>query len=73
MSDEHFSVDGSLLRAWASHKNMAARDGSDEPPGPDQGATLRSTSRGKKRRTRRTFRAPTPWRCWRPRRPAWPT
>ena len=26
-----------LLRAWASHKNMAARDGSDEPPGPGSG------------------------------------
>ena len=37
ISDEHFSVDGSLLRAWASHKSLAARDGSDEPPGPDQG------------------------------------
>ena len=35
ISDEHFSVDGSLLRAWASHKSLAARDGSDEPPGPD--------------------------------------
>jgi transposase len=32
VSDEHFSVDGSLLRAWASHKSLAARDGSDEPP-----------------------------------------
>lgn len=35
VSDEHFSVDGSLLRAWDSGKNMAARDGFDEPPGPD--------------------------------------
>ncbi|MBS0543298.1 MAG: hypothetical protein JSR40_06100 [Proteobacteria bacterium] len=25
VSDEHFSVDGSLLRAWNSHKSMAAR------------------------------------------------
>lgn len=35
VSDEHLSVDGSLLRAWDSGKNMAARDGFDEPPGPD--------------------------------------
>ncbi|PTD96470.1 IS5 family transposase [Pseudothauera lacus] len=49
VSDEHFSVDGSLLRAWASHKNMAARDGSDEPPGPDQGRNPEVDFRGKKR------------------------
>ena len=49
VSDEHFSVDGSLLRAWASHKSMAARDGSDEPPGPDQGRNAEVDFRGKKR------------------------
>ena len=49
VSDEHFSVDGSLLRAWASHKSMAARDGSDEPPGPDQGRNPEVDFRGKKR------------------------
>ncbi len=49
VSDEYFSVDGSLLRAWASHKSMAARDGSDEPPGPDQGRDPEVDFRGKKR------------------------
>ena len=49
ISDEHFSVDGSLLRAWASHKSLAARDGSDEPPGPDQGRNPEVDFRGKKR------------------------
>jgi len=49
ISDEHFSVDGSLLRAWASHKSLVARDGSDEPPGPDQGRNLEVDFRGKKR------------------------
>jgi len=49
VSDEHFSVDGSLLRAWASHKSLAARDGSDEPPGPDQGRNPEVDFRGKKR------------------------
>ena len=43
------SDDGSLLRAWASHKSMAARDGSDEPPGPDQGRNPEVDFRGKKR------------------------
>lgn len=30
LSDEHFSVDGTLIRAWASNKSLAPRDG--EPP-----------------------------------------
>lgn len=49
VSDEHFSVDGSLLRAWASHRIMAVRDGTDEPPGPDQGRNPEVDFRGKKR------------------------
>src|SRR5881398_726277 len=32
LSDEHFSVDGTLVEAWASIKSFRARDGSDEPP-----------------------------------------
>ena len=48
VSDKHFSVDGSLLRAWASHKSMVARDGSDETPGPDQGRKPEVDFRGKK-------------------------
>src|SRR5262247_4352467 len=31
LSDEHFSVDGTLLEAWASLKSFRAKDGSDEP------------------------------------------
>jgi transposase len=34
LSAEHFSVDGTLLKAWASMKSFRAKDGSDEPPGP---------------------------------------
>jgi transposase len=30
LSDEHFTVDGTLLEAWASHKSFRPRDG--EPP-----------------------------------------
>lgn len=38
MSDEHFSVDGTLIQAWASHKSFqpqagAAPAGKDDPPG----------------------------------------
>jgi len=32
-SDEHFSVDGTLIEAWASLKSFRPRDESDEPPG----------------------------------------
>src|SRR5437868_6143954 len=34
LSDEHFSVDGTLIEAWASMKSFRAKDGSDEPPRP---------------------------------------
>jgi transposase len=32
LSDEHFSVDGTLIQAWASMKSFRRKDGSDEPP-----------------------------------------
>lgn len=34
LSHEHFSVDGTLIEAWASLKSFRAKDGSSEPPGP---------------------------------------
>lgn len=34
LSDEHFSVDGTQIAAWASMKSFATKDGSDEPPSP---------------------------------------
>ena len=35
VSDEHFSVDGTLIEAWAGHKSFVKKDGSgpDRPPG----------------------------------------
>jgi transposase len=30
VSDEHFSVDGTLLEAWASHKSFRRKDGNDD-------------------------------------------
>ena len=32
LSSDHFSVDGTLLQAWASMKSFRRKDGSDEPP-----------------------------------------
>ncbi|MGH9600606.1 MAG: IS5 family transposase, partial [Terracidiphilus sp.] len=35
MSDEHFTVDGTLIQAWASQKSFRSRDGSDDGDGGD--------------------------------------
>src|SRR5271155_3778860 len=34
MSDEHFTVDGTLIEAWASQKSFRPKDGTGQPPGP---------------------------------------
>jgi transposase len=34
LSSEHFSVDGTLIDAWASMKSFVPKDGSGEPPAP---------------------------------------
>ncbi len=42
LSGEHFSVDGTLLEAWASHKSFRPRDGSGHggTPGPGRNAEV---------------------------------
>src|SRR3954471_24891475 len=47
LSDEHFSVDGTLIEAWASMKSFRPKDGSGEPPGP--GRNGQRDFRGEKR------------------------
>lgn len=57
MSDEHFSVDGTLIQAWASHKSFRPKDapqGGDEPPSappaaPPAGRNAEQDFRGEKR------------------------
>ena len=39
LSSEHFSVDGTLIQAWASMKSFRRKDGKDEPPGPGRNGT----------------------------------
>ncbi len=34
LSNEHFSVDGTLIEAWSAVKSMRRRDGEDDPPPP---------------------------------------
>src|SRR5271156_6736568 len=50
MSDEHFTVDGTLIQAWASQKSFRSKDGSDDDDG--------SNFRGQKR-TNRTHASTT--------------
>ncbi|MBK1613822.1 IS5/IS1182 family transposase [Rubrivivax gelatinosus] len=35
LSGEHFSVDGTLIQAWASHKSVRRKDGSDDDRPPE--------------------------------------
>src|ERR1700730_6299638 len=37
LSDEHFTVDGTLIEAWASQKSFQRKDGEDVPPSDDPG------------------------------------
>jgi transposase len=32
LSSEHFTIDGTFIEAWASHKSFRRKDGSDDPP-----------------------------------------
>ena len=48
-SDEHFSVDGTLLEAWASLKSFQAKDKKETPPPPDDPGNPTVNFRGEKR------------------------
>jgi transposase len=37
LSSEHFTVDGTLIEAWAGHKSFKRKDGSDQRPPDDPG------------------------------------
>jgi transposase len=44
MSDEHFTVDGTLIEAWASHKSFQRKDGNGKP-GSGAGANFHGEKR----------------------------
>jgi transposase len=44
-SDEHFSVDGTLLQAWASQKSVVRKDDDTRPGGTGRGADFRNEKR----------------------------
>ncbi|WP_244130115.1 IS5 family transposase, partial [Burkholderia glumae] len=65
LSGEHFSVDGMLIQAWASHKSLRRKDGSDDDRPPENwhgetrsNATHESSSDGDSRLYRKSNAAP---------------
>jgi transposase len=48
LSDEHFTVDGTLLEAWASHKSFKPKGSADRPPDDPKNPTV--NFRGQTRR-----------------------
>lgn len=48
LSREHFSVDGTLIQAWAGHKSFRPRGGRDDPPAGD-GRNADTDWRGQRR------------------------
>ncbi|KAF0205081.1 MAG: transposase IS4 family [Methylocystaceae bacterium] len=49
LSAEHFSVDGTLIEAWASMKSFKPKDGADEPPAEGGGRNKETDFHGEKR------------------------
>jgi len=49
ISTDHFSVDGTLIEAWASLKSFKPRDGSDDEPPAGGGRNAEADFHGKKR------------------------
>ncbi len=49
MSSDHFSVDGTLIEAWASMKSFKPKDGSGDEPPPGSGRNAEADFKGEKR------------------------
>lgn len=49
LSGEHFSVDGTLIQAWASHKSFRPREGDDNDRPGDSGRNVQANWKGRKR------------------------
>jgi transposase len=49
LSSDHFSVDGTLIEAWASTKSVKPKDGADEPPVDGGGRNAEADFHGQKR------------------------
>jgi transposase len=49
LSSDHFSVDGTLIQAWASMKSVKPKDGAGEPPADGGGRNVEADFHGQKR------------------------
>lgn len=49
LSSDHFSVDGTLIQAWASMKSLKPKDGAGEPPADGGGRNVEADFHGQKR------------------------
>lgn len=50
LSDEHFTVDGTLIEAWASHKSFRPKDGAGGAGGTTEGRNADGDFKGQQRR-----------------------
>ena len=50
LSDEHFTVDGTLIEAWAGHKSFKRKDHPDRPTSPDDPGNPSVDFHGERRR-----------------------
>jgi len=57
LSSEHFTVDGTLIEAWASHKSFKPKDGSHPPP--EDGTRNPTVNFHKQKRGNETHRSTT--------------
>jgi len=77
MSEDHFSVDGTLLQVWVSQKSVRQRDEQDPPAGPGGGRNQAVDFHGQRRTNETHVSTTDPEAMWhaRPggRRPASPT
>ncbi|WP_244558907.1 IS5 family transposase [Bradyrhizobium brasilense] len=58
LSNDHFSVDGTLIEAWASMKSVKPKDGSGEPPAPGGGRNAEADFHGQNATTTPMLRPP---------------
>lgn len=59
LSEDHFSVDGTLMEAWASLKSVQPKDGDDEPPRGQGGGRNREVDFHGERRSNATHASTT--------------
>src|ERR1044071_8243004 len=71
LSSEHFSVDGTLVDAWASMKSFRPKEDPDDPAPPDGAATRTPISGARRALTRRMRARPIRTRSSTARAPAW--